>query len=157
MHRTWILLTSIVVVPAIECLGQGFINLNFESAGIAIVRSNYGAYFPVASALPGWTAFAGTNQLSEIQFNPSSAAPSGPVSLIGLPNGSGIIQGNFELSMNELVNGGSISQTGLVPANAVSLLFAQSSSSSQPFNLLLGSQDLTCVVVAHAVDSQGDP
>jgi hypothetical protein len=57
------------------------------------------------------------------------------------------------------LNGNSIaiSQTGLVPANAVSLLFDQEDANAPSFTVLLGGQDLTCVVVAHAVDSRGDP
>jgi len=91
--------------------GQGtFQNFDFESATIVT------AYPPniilTSDALPEWTVFDGTNQLSIILYNGGSA-----VSLWGAGYA---LDGNFSVGFS---TGGSISQTGLIPADARTLLF----------------------------------
>lgn len=52
---------------ALSAPAQGtFQNLDFEAARVVFVE---GQYIDASSALPGWMAYSGTNQLSQIAFN----------------------------------------------------------------------------------------
>lgn len=104
-----------ILICAIAAFGQGsFQNLDFESAQV-IPDPYYGVPYIIATsnALPGWQAFSGTNQLSDVFYNVAFN-----VELVGGTN-SLVIGGNISVG---LYNGGSISQSALVPADAESLL-----------------------------------
>ena len=99
----------------ISARGQGFLNLDFESA--QNLPSTGGASVSVANALPNWTAYAGLNTLSAVYYVSNIFLGSSPVELEA---GSLALSGHFSVG---LYNSGSISQTGSVPNNAESLLF----------------------------------
>lgn len=112
-----------------RCLSQGFVNLDFETA--VIIPDTNSPYYPygiqTTNALPGWTVYRGNNTQSQITYD-APAVGSTWVSLITtkannigwLPISgkySVLLQGGFSLSS------ATISQNGLVPIGAESLLF----------------------------------
>lgn len=153
MNKALIFLASAVVVcAAASSQGQGFTNLDFESAQIIPVSTNGNGSVNVATAnaLPGWNAFFGTSQLSLIPYDtpPTVLAPA-----IGLLGGSQApaIQGNFDV----LLHGGSLSQTAVVPAGAESLLFDVAFGNSTPFLVSMDGQALSYSAIANGVTSSG--
>jgi hypothetical protein len=125
-----------VLCPALAfarvALSQGtFQNLDFEAARVVFVQ---GQAIATTNALPGWTAYSGADQLSQIDYNLFTVVP--PVELYG--SNSLVIQGNFSIRLD----GGSIAQAGLVPASAHSLLFKGSPSGLPVLLLALDGQNL---------------
>ncbi len=110
----------VLIASVILAYGQGFSNLNFESAyDLPANPDGEGELVPVTSALPDWTAYEGSLALSEIYYVSNT-----------LGNVSGTVEregGSLALSGNNLsvglYDGGSISQTAMVPGNAESLDF----------------------------------
>lgn len=106
-----------------SCLSQGFVNLNFESAVLITNGSTQIAIVVASNAIPGWTA---TGYLGpDFILCGSASAGSSSVSIL-VTNGLDLpIDGAYSI----LLYGGhsaasaSISQTGIVPASAVSILF----------------------------------
>jgi hypothetical protein len=152
MNKTWIAWIFGATIIAASAPGQGFVNLDFESAQLIPVSTNGNGSINIATAnaLPGWTAFSGTNQLSLIPYNTPDYVASPPV---GLLLGATTI-GNFAVLLEP---GSSISQTGSVPANAISLLFAVLSPGSSPFTVSLDGQELSYAAIGNAVNSHGFP
>ena len=123
----------IVALIFIACLqhvsGQAFVNLNFEQA--VIVTDPSVPYYPsgvyASSALPGWTTIGFLSPNYILYNDLSLGAPS--ITLCGTNStySPSALKGQFSLDLyGGSVNpsaGASISQTGLVPANAVSLRF----------------------------------
>ena len=148
MNKTLLTLLSTVIV-ALSLQGQSFTNLDFESARV-IFTANPPDFIATSNAFPGWSVFGGTNQAFYVQYNVSAG-----VYLYGLvgPDAFGtntrVLDGNFSASMgpNE-----TMSQTGLVPNGAESLLFGATSSS---FLVSLGSQNLSYVTISNALNSYG--
>jgi len=100
---------------------QGFVNLNFERA--KIVPDAASLYYPYAiaitNALPGW--FCDGTQQGDITYNDQALGSSWIT--LWATNGQQI-SGKYSLYMQGgLGPGVSISQTGLVPASSLSLLF----------------------------------
>ena len=134
----WLSGTIIVVVSA---RSQGtFQNLGFEAARIILVNNSLHD-IATTNALPGWSAFFGANQLSTITYNDAAAIPR--VGLYG-SNAFGFIE-SFTVLLN---NGGSISQTGLVPTNAESLRFKASQPGLTPLSVSLGGQSLSYTAIS---------
>jgi hypothetical protein len=133
--------------------GQGFMNLDFESAHVSIIGTNeLEPYMATTNALPSWSAFMGAGQLSSVDYNRNHAGQFTAVYLEG-SNGE-VLSGNFSVG---LAGDGSISQTGLVSANAESLLFdAFFSGSASPLTVSLAGQDLSYVAISSAVNSSGE-
>jgi hypothetical protein len=120
-------LLSTVVLTATLAQGQGFLNLNFESASIVLVTNSGGETgYSAAAELPDWSVTAGGSQVT---FFPN-IGNSPPVALV-YSNSAYVPSGNFALWLQ--YNGdfgfgypsgpGSVSQTALVPADAKTLLF----------------------------------
>ncbi|HEV2352722.1 MAG TPA: hypothetical protein VGR89_00630, partial [Puia sp.] len=118
---------GILLALAVESSGQEFLNLNFESASIAYTTNSSGKTGYSASAeLPGWSVFAGG---SPVTFFPN-IGDSPSVALV-YSNSAYVPSGNFAVRLSH--NGefgfgypsgpGSISQAGLVPADAETLFF----------------------------------
>ena len=137
-----ILLTGFATITVAASLrGQSFTNLNFEDADV----SQSSGFVATSDALPGWSAFSGTNQLSTVVYNASGLA-SYPVTLLG--SNSFVLDGNFSVSLV----GGSISQTGPIPSGSQSLLFDAAS----PYLLVsLGSENLSYTAIASDTNSYG--
>jgi len=128
-------------MATLVCCGQGtlqFQNLDFEAAyNLPAYES---IYVQTTNALPGWVAFSGSNSLALVAYNISTFFPE--VALYG--SNYTHLSGSFSA---RLLGGGSISQTGLVPTNAQTLLF--SSSVSDPSGRVsLGGQILTCYALS---------
>jgi hypothetical protein len=105
---------------------QSFVNLDFEDATIIPVPSS--PYYPYAvyasDAIPGWTA-VGFLSPNEILYNDVSLGATS-VSLLGNNGGYSALDGAYSIDLyggSGLAAGASISQTGLVPADAASIQF----------------------------------
>jgi hypothetical protein len=128
---------------------QGFVNLDFESAQIIpVIGGGSPSDITTANALPGWTVYYGSAQVTQISYN----APAGGSTWVNLwaTNGEQI-SGNYSV----LLQGGltasaaSISQTALVPALTESLLFeANQARGAGTLQVLLDGQDLTLFALA---------
>ncbi len=151
MKRVTMIL-AVAAIFIISARGQGFLNLNFESA------FGTGTNFPgnpgegvsvsVANALPEWTAWDGPvgtgAALSSIYYVSNIL---GYASNVELESGSLALSGN-NLSVGLYLNS-SISQTGLVPSNAGSLEFeAQGVGEGSGFSVTLGGQNLSYSVIS---------
>lgn len=145
---------SVMIIATFFAHGQGFVNLGFEEARIIPVSTNQDGSVNVATtdALPGWLAFHGTDQLSVIPYNYDPTGSHG-VPLVGLYGGTNVIvpQGNFVVRVGF---GSSISQTGLVPTDAESLLFDVVGTGSAPYSVSLNGQNLPYIVVSNAFISE---
>ena len=149
----WIVVLAVLLVPMFALRGQGsFQNLDFEAARIIFEDTGFVGDVATTNALPGWSAFADTNQLSIVQFGVSGAYF--PVMLYAKTNG-GSINGEFSVLLTWRGEGrlrGSISQTAVIPADARSLLFKAAPLFSyfppaQP-TLSLGGQNLSYTAVS---------
>jgi hypothetical protein len=135
-----------VAVYALYCATQlavtaqgTFQNFDFESANVPPSGPEpYGTFVPIGSALPGWTAYLGAGQLTQVGYN-SPTLGTATISLMGptwnsfdpaLP-GIGIIDGNYSVVLQSgavpnsqgLGENASIGQNGTVPSSAESLQF----------------------------------
>lgn len=149
-HTIWAV--SALIAYSLNASGQNFEDLNFEQA--KIVRDpSYSNEVYVSSAIPGWMVgnnFLGTNEI--IYNDLSLGAPS--VALCGTNSmySPAPLDGKFSIDLYGGVNGGpnppvpgvSLSQTGLVPANAESILFkAENPYGGGPLLLSLGDQNIS--------------
>ncbi len=125
---------AIVAVLSVSAQGQNFSNLNFESAYDLPANPSNGVYIPAANAFPDWAL--GGSEVSV--FYESNFLGDAGVSAVQLEGGALALDGDFSLRLND---GGSISQTGLVPANAESLDFEATSTLN--LDVTLGGQRLS--------------
>jgi hypothetical protein len=138
----------IAIIFIISTRGQGFQNLNFESAQNLPGNPGLGGEpLSAADALPDWTAYSGPNILANI-FYVSNSFP-GVSTVVELEGGSLALSGN-NLSVG-LYNDGSISQTGLVPENAESLQF-EANITDNALLVTLGGQSLSYSALSEAPD-----
>jgi hypothetical protein len=132
--------------------GQDFQNLDFESANLSPIPSGqFGGFVPIANALPGWTGYIGSIQVTTVGQNDETLGDAS-IDILG-PDWSygGIIEGQYTVVLQpgfDPFGSGqnvsvSIAQFGLVPANALSLEFKAQTSSS--FSVSLGGQDLSLI------------
>ena len=103
-------------------LGQGFVNLNFESTQLS--AGGTPTTVSASSAFPGWSASIGTTAQSNVLYNSGTLGASSVALLAG---GSyspvSVFDGSFSALLVTGVGGdASLSQTGLVPTNANSIL-----------------------------------
>ncbi len=130
--------------------GQGFLNLDFESAYNLPGNPGSGIPVPVTDALPGWTVDDG-----DISIYYASNGFSGAGTSVEFEGGSLALSGNFSA---ELFDDGSISQAGLVPGNAESLQFeaegpgAGGSLGASGFSVTLGGQTLSLSTLSDGPD-----
>jgi hypothetical protein len=133
-----------------DASGQDFVNLDFEAANL----SAYGAgpaLVPATNAIPGWTAYVGGNPQSNIFYNAISLG-STSISILGTNGVPSSLDGAFSIDLygGVTATAASISQTGLVPANAVSIFF-KAQYSGPPGGLLvvsIGGQNIPFFVIA---------
>jgi hypothetical protein len=150
-----------VVFALVLCLvygtslrAQAFTDLDFESATLVPIPDDpYNrVYFTLA--LPGWTGFSGTNQLSaalyDNQFLDSTGIGIFDTNTSFSYNGSNVIQGNYTAFLEaglSLSGGGSadatLSQIGLVPIGTKSLSFL--AVTNGPFAVSLGGTTLPLI------------
>ena len=141
-----------LVCAVLSTQAQGtFQNLGFESANLTpIPAGQYGGFVPIANALPGWTGFLGTNQVTQVLHNIYTLG-NASIDILG-PNWSfwSLIEGQYTLVLQpgaippQFGNfSASITQTGLVPADAKSLQFKAALFS--PVTVSLAGQTLSLV------------
>ena len=135
---------SLISAP---CQGT-FQNLGFESAQLIFSSTNGSVrYIAAADALPGWSAFAGTNQLTEIPYNLTNGIVAQYVGLRG--PGASIIGGSYTVAIfGSIANGGSISQTGIIPTDTETLIFRANTYS--PFVVSLNGQSVSYIPMSSA-------
>jgi PEP-CTERM motif len=123
------IVAAILLILALRCQSQGFLNLNFESAKI----SGYspGDDIPTAEAFPGWSAYYGTtgdptsSSASTVAYDGISTGGA----LISLDDSNayspyGPIEGNYSAVLfGEAGTAVSLGQTGAVPSTAQTLVF----------------------------------
>jgi len=122
-------LALLPVTPIVQAQNR-FQNLGFEAAHLTpIPPGQFGDSVPIGEALPGWSGFLGTQQVTSVWQN-NFALGSANISILG-PNWplNGIIEGQYTvllqaglISPSYLVEA-SISQTGLIPTGAESIQF----------------------------------
>jgi hypothetical protein len=152
-------ITMILVFPAVFIIsahGQGFLNLDFESAYDLPGNPGNGVLVPVTNALPDWTAYSGVlpdaNVSSEVYYVSNTL---GRVQGAELESGSLALSGDFSVG---LYSDSAISQTGLVPGDAESLEFeAQGpgpggSLQATGFSVTLGGQTLSYSALSDGPD-----
>jgi hypothetical protein len=152
MNKT-IITFFIANISAFSTCGQGFEDLNFQSP--QNLPPPPGGSVAVTNALPGWSVFYLGSQLTQINYDFFGTAS--PVELVD--TNSYTLGGDYSVLFTE--NNISISQTGLVPASAESLIFDAwgGESNPEPSSLLisLGGQDLSYTVISNAMNFRGQP
>jgi len=119
-------LALVPVMPIVQAQNR-FQNLGFESANLTpIPQGQHGNLVPIGQALPGWSAFVGSLQVTEVLQN-NLLAGGANISILGPDwTGPGIIEGRYSVVLQAggkftgLVNA-SISQTGWVPTGVESI------------------------------------
>jgi hypothetical protein len=128
---------------------SSFQNLDFEDANLA--PTTYGGLVAATDAIPGWTAYLGTDAQTQVLQNDVTLGnasidilgPGWPYpDIIEGDYSVGLQPGNYPPLDGQLV-GASISQNGLVPADAQSLQFKLRYLG--PFAVMLGGQTLSLV------------
>ena len=133
---------SVATAMSISTFGQGFVNLNFESAQNIPSVSNIGEYpVSVANALPGWRIVPNNiYNLIMYTLDPQYQWDNSVV-LVG---GNLALSGNYSVHFSDESQ---INQTAMVPGNAASLQFEAFNGSGTPrldnFYLMLGGQSLS--------------
>jgi hypothetical protein len=137
----------LALIMSVSLRGQGFVNLDFQSAQIIFADPPYNHVIATTNALPYWSAFdgTGTNSLSFISYR--SSAFVSPVTLNSYSYTNG---GSLSINYSVLLDLGSISQTALVPADAQSLFFKSKPNSG--ITVSLGGQDLSYMAISNALD-----
>jgi hypothetical protein len=148
-----------VICSLLLCLGwtsrlcaQAFTSLDFESATLVPIPGDPYNRVYFSLALPGWTGYSGTNQLTAALYDNIFLDSTG----IGIMDSSfhflgGIIQGNYtaflQAGLSLFPGGGSddasLSQTGLVPIGTKSLSFL--AVTNGPFAVSLGGTNLNLI------------
>lgn len=157
-HNSLLLALAFLLSPVAAARAQApFQNLDFESANLSPVPpGQYGGLVSTTNALPAWTGFLGDRQTPLVlQNNLTLGAAS--IDILG-PDWSfgGIIDGQYTLVLQPGAGefgtnvGASLTQTGLVPTNTLSLQFKAETFSS--FSVSLGGQTLSLVPLGTGSD-----
>jgi hypothetical protein len=172
VHYKSALLATVMFVAFSTPAQNAFQNLKFESADVPPTGFEpYGTYsVSVASALPGWTAYLGGQQITQMSYN-SPTLSVATVCLIG-PNwpssyvqyGVGIIDGNYSLDLETGITplnptttyvNASIEQNGTVPSTAKSIQFKEAESG--PLSVSFDGNALVPVPLSLGVSADGLP
>ncbi len=162
-QKAFALAAGILMCVTLSAQAQGtFVNLKFESANLSpIPYGQFGGYVSSLDAIPGWTCFLGTNQVTQVLQN-NLTLGNASIDILG-PNwnfgGIGIIEGQYTVvlqpgrgpnSGGPTFNvGASISQTGLVPVGSKSIQFK---ARADNFSVNLGGQDLSVAAFGTAAN-----
>src|SRR6266702_4284469 len=150
-HKYSVLCAAIACCTVAARAPGTFQNLGFESATLVPISGNSSSPVQFAPAFPGWTGSVGGVQLSGALYNNFFLASPG-IGIIdnGVPFFGSVIQGTYTAMIQAGWGSGftpadtTLSQTGLVPAAAQSLLFrAYLDPSSAAFGVTLGGQALS--------------
>jgi hypothetical protein len=147
-----IVVLAVAVILAFSVKGQGFLNLDFESAYNLPGNPGNGEIVSITNALPDWTGYGGDMDLSDVYYASNNIF--GSAALVALDGGSLALDGGYSA---ELFADGSISQTGLVPVGAESLEFKAEGSDGpnhtvfhSGFSITLGGQTLAYTLLSQA-------
>ena len=170
--KSYIKCLVVLFIASLQVNAQTFQNLNFESATVtASGLEPYGTFVPIGSALPGWTAYLGAQQITEVGYN-SPANSTASITLIG-PTwnnadvetyGVGIIDGNYSVDLQTGANplyptpptvNASIEQNGSVPSTAQSLQFE--AFETTPLTVSFNGNALVPVALSSGVSADGLP
>jgi len=145
----WLVVVSLTFLRSAS--GQVFQNLDFESANLSpIPAGQFGGEVPITDAIPGWTGYLGTAQVSQVLQNDYTLGAAS-LDILG-PNWSlsGIIDGQYTVVLQPgagssgVTVGVSISQTGLIPTSTESLFFnSQANSGATTLLVSLGGQNVS--------------
>jgi hypothetical protein len=167
---TFCVLLRFLLLATLSAQAQGtFQDLDFESATVtASGVEPYGTFVQIGSALPGWTTYLGTQQVTEVGYN-SPANSTASITLIG-PTwnsadtaqyiGVGIIDGNYSVDLQTGANplsptpptvNASIEQNGMVPSTAQSIQFE--AAETTPLSVSFNGNALTPIALSSGVFS----
>jgi hypothetical protein len=147
MKTVYSVLALTICLFTASSYSQGFSNLNFEDAVIVPDPSspNYPYAVYASNAIPGWTAYVGPTPQTDIIYNTLSLGATS-VSILGQNGVPSSLSGAYSINLygGQTASSASISQTGLVPAGVMSLLFKAQYSGPPGGTLLalLGGQDI---------------
>ncbi len=121
-----------------------FTNLDFESANVSNLPPGQFEFVSVTDGLPGWTAYIGTNALTQVSHNlislgGANVGISGPAYTFPPLEGAytAILQPGPFIGQGPSV---SIAQTGLIPASAKSMRFLASLAYTNDLIVSIGGQ-----------------
>jgi len=151
---SWLVPVLALLLSAAGAVGQGtFQNLNFEDA--VIVQDPTSIYYPwgvyASAAIPGWTTYVGGNPQSDILYN-DIALGATSISIHRSDSVLGSLAGAYSIQLygGITASSASITQSGLVPADASSLFFKAKYSGPPGGTLLVsvGGQNIPFSAVA---------
>jgi hypothetical protein len=141
----------VFVLVALSCSlvrihGQGFVNLNFESAVIVPIPGDPAGRVQFGPAFPGWNAYYNSSQFSStdpVTYN----NPTIGTAALGLftPALAGSISNLTALLQGSTINGSpdvSLAQVGMVPSGTLSLRFAAYQAGANLFVVSMNGQPL---------------
>jgi hypothetical protein len=145
---------------------SAFQNLDFESATVAGSGPEpYPNFVPIGTALPGWTAYLGSQQVTQVGYN-APANSTASITVIGptwaSSAGFGIIDGNYSVDLQTGANplgqtppteNASIEQNATVPSFANSLQFE--ALELTPLSVSFNGNTLAPVALSSALGSDG--
>ncbi len=115
-----IFLIIAIVSMSIAAFGQGFVNLNFESAKNMPTNAGGGVVVSAANALPGWDPSYGPGNTPVMQLFYMTNTTAETKSTIEILGGGLALDGNYSVYLNPTIF---LNQTATVPNNALSLQF----------------------------------
>jgi hypothetical protein len=121
-----------MVVVTATVQADGFINLDFEETPLP--PTTPWSYQPIEMGLPGWRAFLGSDEATEVVFNGLTFGAAYVGVSAGIPDFQGIFSVFLAPGGNSL--GVTISQTGFIPGDAQVLRFLGDISSPAPLGPL---------------------
>src|SRR5712671_4235216 len=151
-HKLSLLGLSLICVTSLAHAQGNFQNLNFESASLTpIPAGQYGGFVAIGDALPGWTGYLGTSQMTQVLQN-NFTLGSASIDIIS-PDWNGYtMEGNYYVvlqagSLGTDIVPAAIAQTGLIPGTSRSIQFKTSpaAGSSDLFQVTLGGQNISLV------------
>ena len=136
----------VVLLMAGIVRGASFYNLDFESANN--LPAPY-SFVSISNALPGWLAYAGTNQLSEVKYQVNPTTTGYPVTLVG--SNKDVLSGNFSVIFT-----GTIAQTGDIPTGTESITFQAVIFPSESLTLSFDGQNVPYFAIGAGTNSLGN-
>lgn len=140
------LMLTLILIISQKGQGQGFVNLDFENATVTPTPVNgFGGTVSAAAAFPSWIVGGGGSFLNVLYNNVTLGSPA--IALMGpnFPNGVGFapLQGSYSVWLyydnpTTAATPPTISQTGLIPANAQSITFLAGEFRGDPIVTLNG-------------------
>jgi hypothetical protein len=125
-----------------------FTNLDFEAANVSDLPLNQFEFVPITDGLPGWSAYIGTNLLTQVSHNAITLGAAnvgiwGPQYSFGIQPLQGVYTAILQPGdFNNQASSASIAQTGLIPAWASSLNFEAALAYTNDLSVTVGGQSV---------------